>query len=135
MNSRPRFLQHDLNEVLWIAKIGNHLINAGRKQLFVSPESFNFLESVMILCMVVLGGMGSVPGVILGAVLLAFLPEVLRGVAEYRLIVFGAAMVALMQYRPQGLWPSARHLMEFGEEKGQNPARMTDTDARIGGAH
>ena len=105
------------------------------KQLFVSPESFNFLESVMILCMVVLGGMGSVPGVILGAVLLAFLPEVLRGVAEYRLIVFGAAMVALMQYRPQGLWPSARHLMEFGEEKGQNPARMTDTDARIGGAH
>jgi len=87
------------------------------KQLFVSPESFNFLESVMILCMVVLGGMGSVPGVILGAVLLAFLPEVLRGVAEYRMIVFGAAMVFLMQYRPQGLWPSARHFMEFREEK------------------
>jgi branched-chain amino acid transport system permease protein len=87
------------------------------KQLFVSPESFNFMESVMILCMVVLGGMGSVPGVILGAVLLAFLPEVLRGVAQYRLIVFGAAMVVLMQYRPQGLWPSARHFMEAEEEE------------------
>ncbi len=86
------------------------------KQLFISPESFNFLESVMVLCMVVLGGMGSVPGVILGAVLLSFLPEVLRGVAEYRLIVFGAAMVLLMQYRPQGLWPSSRRFEEFRKE-------------------
>jgi len=85
------------------------------KQLFVSPESFNFMESVMVLCMVVLGGMGSVPGVIAGALLLAVLPEALRGVAEYRLIVFGAAMVALMQYRPQGLWPSARRMMELKE--------------------
>jgi branched-chain amino acid transport system permease protein len=71
----------------------------------------------MILCMVVLGGMGSVPGVVLGAVLLALLPEVLRGVADYRLIVFGAAMVVLMQYRPQGLWPSARRFLEVREEK------------------
>lgn len=86
------------------------------KQLFISPESFNFLESVMVLCMVVLGGMGSVPGVILGAVLLTFLPEVLRGVAEYRLIVFGAAMVLLMQYRPQGIWPSSRRFEEFRQE-------------------
>jgi len=88
------------------------------KQLFISPESFNFLESVMVLCMVVLGGMGSVPGVILGAVLLAFLPEMLRGVAEYRLIVFGAAMVLLMQYRPQGLWPSSRRFEEFRKDLG-----------------
>jgi branched-chain amino acid transport system permease protein len=88
------------------------------KQLFISPESFNFLESVMVLCMVVLGGMGSVPGVILGAVLLAFLPEMLRGVAEYRLIVFGAAMVLLMQYRPQGLWPSSRRFEEFRKDPG-----------------
>lgn len=85
------------------------------KQLFVSPESFNFMESVMVLCMVVLGGMGSVRGVIAGALLLAVLPEALRGVAEYRLILFGAAMVALMQYRPQGLWPSARRMMELKE--------------------
>lgn len=88
------------------------------KQLFISPESFNFLESVMVLCMVVLGGMGSVPGVILGAVLLAFLPEVLRGAAEYRLIVFGAAMVLLMQYRPQGLWPSSRRFDELKPPSG-----------------
>jgi branched-chain amino acid transport system permease protein len=91
------------------------------KQLFVSPESFNFLESVMILCMVVLGGMGSVPGVILGAILLAFLPEVLRGVAEYRLIVFGAAMVALMRYRPQGLWPSSRRHLELEPDRDGPP--------------
>jgi branched-chain amino acid transport system permease protein len=86
------------------------------KQLFISPESFNFLESVMVLCMVVLGGMGSVPGVIVGAILLAFLPEVLRGVAEYRLIVFGVAMILLMQYRPQGLWPSTHRFEETAAE-------------------
>ncbi len=70
---------------------------------FVSPESFNFLESVRILSMVVLGGMGSLPGAILGAALLTLLPEVLRGMANYRMLIFGAALVVMMLFRPQGL--------------------------------
>lgn len=85
------------------------------KQLFVSPESFNFMESVMVLCMVVLGGMGSVPGAVLGAVLLSFLPEVLRGVEEYRLLAFGLAMVLMMRYRPSGIWPEAHRVLESRE--------------------
>jgi len=71
---------------------------------FVSPESFTFLESVRILSMVVLGGMGSLPGVIVGAFLLTILPEVLRGLAEYRMLIFGAALVVMMVFRPQGLF-------------------------------
>ncbi len=70
---------------------------------FVSPESFNFLESVRILSMVVLGGMGSLHGAILGAILLTLLPEMFRGLASYRMLIFGAALVVMMLFRPQGL--------------------------------
>lgn len=73
------------------------------KMAFVSPESFTFFESVMILCMVVLGGMGSIPGIILGAVLLIALPEVFRDFADYRMLAFGVALVLMMVFRPQGL--------------------------------
>ena len=92
-------------------------------QAFVSPESFGLFESVIVLSMVVLGGMGHIPGVILGAVLLTVFPEFLRYTVEpvqtlilhrvivpaetLRLLVFGIAMVAIMLYRPAGLWPSA----------------------------
>ena len=74
------------------------------KYTFVSPESFGFLESVRVLSMVVLGGMGSLPGAILGAFLLTVLPELLRGVASFRMLLFGAALVIMMLFRPQGLW-------------------------------
>ncbi|VAX29918.1 Branched-chain amino acid transport system permease protein LivM (TC 3.A.1.4.1) [hydrothermal vent metagenome] len=70
---------------------------------FISPESFTFLESVRILSMVVLGGMGSLPGAILGAFLLTVLPEMLRGFANYRMLIFGLALVVMMVFRPQGL--------------------------------
>ncbi len=73
------------------------------KMAFVSPESFTFFESVMILCMVVLGGMGSIPGIVLGALLLITLPEVFRDFQDYRMIAFGAALVLMMIFRPQGL--------------------------------
>lgn len=73
------------------------------KYTFVSPESFTFLESVRVLSMVVLGGMGSLPGAILGAFLLTVLPELLRGLASYRMLIFGAALVVMMIFRPQGL--------------------------------
>lgn len=78
------------------------------KMTFISPESFTFFESVLVLCMVVLGGMGSVPGVILGAAMLLILPEMMRQFALYRMLVFGAAMVGMMVMRPKGLLTARR---------------------------
>jgi len=78
------------------------------KMAFVSPESFTFFESVMILCMVVLGGMGSIPGIILGAFLLITLPELFRDFADYRMLGFGVALVLMMIFRPQGLLGTAK---------------------------
>ena len=98
-------------------------------QEFVSPESFSLLESIMVLCMVVLGGMGHIPGVILGGLLLAVLPEALRqGAApvqkllfgkvvldpeSLRMLLFGLALILVMLYRPAGLWPSATRRREL----------------------
>ena len=97
-------------------------------QGFVSPESFNLFESIIVLCMIVLGGMGHVPGVILGAILLTTLPEALRyiGVAQtalfgevyvdpsdLRMLLFGIALIAVMIFRPAGLWPSPRRRNEL----------------------
>jgi len=92
-------------------------------QGFVSPESFSLMESVMIVAMVVLGGVGHLPGVILGAVLLSALPEVLRYVAGplqamtdgrldasiLRQLLIALAMITIMLMRPRGLWPSPEH--------------------------
>jgi len=98
-------------------------------QGFVSPESFTLMESIMILCMVVLGGMGHIPGVILGGILLATLPEAIRyGVVpvqkalfgkqlvdpeSLRMLLFGLALVTVMLFRPAGLWPSKVRKREF----------------------
>ena len=79
-------------------------------QGFVDPTSFSFLESVLILCMVVLGGMGSLPGCTVAAVLLVVIPEKLQMVREYRMLIFGLIMILLMIVRPQGLIPSRRRL-------------------------
>ena len=75
---------------------------------FVSPESFTFIESAMVLAMVVLGGLGSIPGIILGALALVALPEVFRGFELYRMLAFGGAMTLMMLVRPAGLWPAKR---------------------------
>jgi branched-chain amino acid transport system permease protein len=89
-------------------------------QGFVSPESFILMESIMVLCMVVLGGMGHIYGVVLGAFILVILPEIIRSVAapiqesifgfvlidpeSLRMILFGLALILVMLYRPKGLW-------------------------------
>ncbi|MGQ4809915.1 hypothetical protein NKDENANG_03353 [Candidatus Entotheonellaceae bacterium PAL068K] len=73
------------------------------RQGFISPESFSFIESAIILSIVVLGGMGSQIGVVLAAVLLIVLPELGRALAQFRMLVFGGAMVAIMVWRPGGL--------------------------------
>ena len=85
---------------------------------FVSPESFTFLESAMVLCMVVLGGMGSIPGIILGVAALIVLPEVFREFESYRMLIFGATMVIMMLFRPAGLIPAKRVGTRSEEKEG-----------------
>lgn len=85
------------------------------KMRIISPDSFTFEESVILFSMVILGGMGSIPGVIIAAGALMVLPELLRGFVEYRMLFFGAAMVLMMIFRPQGLWPSKRWQRRLAE--------------------
>jgi branched-chain amino acid transport system permease protein len=75
------------------------------KMTIISPESFGFWESVVLFLMVILGGSGSIPGVILGASLVVLLPEIFRGFASARMLVFGLVMMVMMVVRPQGLLP------------------------------
>jgi branched-chain amino acid transport system permease protein len=82
----------------------------------VYPHSFNVMISINILCVIIVGGMGSIPGVIVGAIALVGLPELLREFAEYRLLVYGAALVAMMLLRPEGLWPETVRRRELHEE-------------------
>ena len=83
------------------------------RQGLVTPESFTFLESAIILAIVVLGGMGSQLGVILAAVVMILLPELMRDFSEYRMLLFGALMVLMMIWRPQGLLPMQRPHLEL----------------------
>jgi branched-chain amino acid transport system permease protein len=101
-------------------------------QEFVSPESFGLMESISVLSMVVLGGMGNIGGVVLGALLLTFTPEVLRDAVipvqqalfgrtlidpeSIRMLLFGGAMIAIMLFRPAGLWPSAVRKRELAAD-------------------
>jgi branched-chain amino acid transport system permease protein len=71
----------------------------------ISPGSFTFLQSALVLMAVVLGGMGSTPGVVIGAIVISVLPEVLRDLADYRFFAFGVLLIVVMLIRPQGLWP------------------------------
>ena len=87
------------------------------KQGFISPESFVFLESAIILAIVVLGGMGSQIGVILAAIAVTILPELAREFADYRMLIFGAAMVLMMVWRPQGLMPMRRIHIELRRQE------------------
>ncbi len=83
------------------------------RQGFISPESFTFIESAIILAIVVLGGMGSQIGVILAAIVMTVLPEMAREFNEYRMLLFGLMMVLMMIWRPQGLLPMKRPHMEL----------------------
>lgn len=83
------------------------------KTTFINPASFTFLESAMILCIVVLGGMGSILGVIIAAFILILLPEYLRAFSEYRMLVFGAVLVIMMVFRPQGIIKNVRRVYKF----------------------
>lgn len=83
------------------------------KLMIVSPESFNFMESCMLFCIVLIGGMGSIPGIIIGSAAVSLFPEIFRAFARYRMLIFGAAMVIMMVFRPGGIWPRKRGSVEF----------------------
>ncbi|ADB32147.1 inner-membrane translocator [Kribbella flavida DSM 17836] len=82
----------------------------------VSPDQYIFLESAFLLAAIVLGGMGTIAGVLLGATILKLLPEKLRFFSEYRLLLFGLLLVLMMRFRPEGLVASRRRQLEFHEE-------------------
>jgi branched-chain amino acid transport system permease protein len=80
------------------------------------PSSFGFLVSINVLAVIIIGGLGSIPGVIVGGLVLVGFPELLREFAEFRLLVYGAVLVAMMLLRPEGLWPEARRRLELHDE-------------------
>jgi branched-chain amino acid transport system permease protein len=85
----------------------------------VFPDSFLFMESINVLCMVILGGIGSIPGAIIGAALLVGIPEVLRDLRVYRLAVFSLILILMMIYRPEGIMGSKRRRQELLAERGK----------------
>jgi branched-chain amino acid transport system permease protein len=93
--------------VVWSAKV-----------ISIIPANFPFFLSATILAAVVLGGSGNIPGVMLGAFLIAWLPERFRVCQDYRVLLFGAALVLMMALRPEGIWPSRRRKAEFEEGSG-----------------
>jgi len=93
--------------VVWSAKV-----------ISIIPANFPFFLSATILAAVVLGGAGNIPGVMLGAFLIAWLPERFRVFQDYRVLLFGAALVLMMALRPEGLWPSRRRRAELAEGTG-----------------
>jgi branched-chain amino acid transport system permease protein len=90
---------------LWAGLVG---VLFAARNTYINPNSFTFMESALVLSIVVLGGMGSLVGVVLAALVLVLLPEYLRAVADYRMLVFGAVMVLMMVVRPQGLISARR---------------------------
>lgn len=89
------------------------------KLMCVSPESFTFMESCLLFCIVLIGGMGSIPGVLIGAAAIALFPEIFRPFAQYRMLVFGATMILMMIFRPGGVWPRKRGAVKFASLLGR----------------
>lgn len=95
----------------WAGMVG---VIFAAKTTFINPACFTFMESAMILSIVVLGGMGSIAGVILGALILILTPEYLRAFSAYRMLLFGTAMVLMMVFRPQGIVTNIRRAYRYG---------------------
>ena len=94
----------------------------------VYPHSFNVMISINIICVIIVGGMGSIPGVIVGSIALVGLPELLREFAEYRLLVYGAALVAMMLLKPEGLWPAETRRRELHEGESKTTEEVLRTE-------
>jgi branched-chain amino acid transport system permease protein len=92
----------------------------------IFPHSFSLLISINVLSIIIVGGMGSIPGIVVGALALIGLPELLREFSEYRLLIYGALLIVMMLVRPQGLWPSAVRQRELQEELSPDAAVAAD---------
>lgn len=90
----------------------------------IFPTSFNLLVSINVLSLIIIGGLGSLPGIIVGALFLIGLPELLREFDEFRLLLYGTLMVTMMLARPEGLWPSAVYRREVGRDEGAAPVAV-----------
>lgn len=97
----------------------------------IYPHSFNLLISINVLALIIVGGMGSIPGVVVGALALVGLPELLREFDEFRLMVYGAVLVAMMLYRPEGLWPEKTRQREL---HAQEDVPLTENAVDLAGA-
>ena len=82
----------------------------------IFPHSFSLLISINVLAIIIVGGMGSIPGIVVGAFALIGLPELLREFSEYRLLLYGILLIVMMLTRPEGLWPSAVRRRELHAE-------------------
>ncbi len=97
----------------WAGMVG---VLFAAKTTFINPASFTFLESAMILSIVVLGGMGSIMGIVVGAFLLILTPEYLRAFSSYRMLLFGTVMVLMMVFRPQGIVANVRQVYRYRKQ-------------------
>jgi len=96
----------------------------------IFPHSFNLLVSINVLCLIIVGGMGSLPGVVVGALILVGLPELLREFAEYRMLMYGALLIVMMLAKPEGFWPSAVRKRElYDSEDNNNSAEIQQEGA------
>jgi ABC-type branched-subunit amino acid transport system permease subunit len=105
---------------------------ASRNQ-FTGPEDLTLMVSINVLALVIVGGMGSIPGIILGSVVLKGLPEMLRELDIYRLMFFGALLVVMMILRPEGLWPATRPRLENTKQPELSPQNQPQTAKVEGG--
>jgi branched-chain amino acid transport system permease protein len=88
----------------------------------IFPHSFNLLVSINVLCLIIVGGMGSLPGVAVGSLILVGLPELLREFTEYRLLIYGVLLIVMMIVRPEGFWPSEVRKRELHAAEETAPA-------------
>ena len=100
---------------------------ASRNQ-YTGPEDHTLMVSINVLCLLIVGGMGSIPGVIVGSFVLKGLPEILRELESFRFLAFGALLVIMMIWRPEGIIPASRRRLELHEENEQNPPETISTE-------
>jgi branched-chain amino acid transport system permease protein len=107
----------------FIGGLGGVIFAAWQGSIF--PDNFNLFVSINVLCLIIIGGMGSIPGVIVGSFALIALPDILRRFSDYRLLLFGLLLVVMMVARPEGFIPSRRLRMEIQLTRGEAASNPT----------
>jgi branched-chain amino acid transport system permease protein len=106
-----------------LAGIGGAIFASRQGAIF--PADFTLFISINVLCLIIIGGIGSIPGTIVGALFLVGLPEVLRELDEFRILAYGLGLIIMMIVKPEGLLPSARRKMELHEHEDDLPPEAT----------